>query len=224
MTKKVTAEDTPSDHTHINVQNLFDDDIYGKGYIPPPVVLSPESSRTSSPFQRPPSYKEIDDDSAAAAIGAKELNKTTKRNSIGRLAGGLVKIPSLRRRTESKDNLLEKDSNDDDDDHDYDDVIVNVPALIIAQQDDSNAGMSTNPLPGSETPPRVSSESDQSRTRYQDDEIYCNLPYTKEGGMGNAGERWESYWKTQTLLRSPDQGQRSAVETWKTKNTTSKRK
>lgn len=242
-TKNVSTNgDAASDHANISLQDLFDDGIYGKGYIPPPVIVSPESSRTSSPFQRPPSYKEVSDDtstSAATVSGRERSRAISKRSSLERLAGGLVKMPSLRRKTESKDNLLENDSNDDD--HDYDDVTVNVPALIMAQQeynsDVGGARTTTNtPRPGSETPPTSSSttitqrvlssaKSDQSRAHnYQDDEIYCNLPYTKEGGMGNTGQRWESYWKTQTLLRSPDQGQRSAVETRKTKDTASKKK
>lgn len=227
--------DASSDHTNISLQDLFDDGIYGKGYVPPPVVMSPESSRTPSPYQRPPSYKEINDDTSTsvATVGGRDRSKViTKRSSLERLAGGLVKMPSLRRKTESKDNLLENDSNDGDDDHDYDDVIVNVPALIMAQQesDSSDAGArgartATPPTSGPATQRAPLSRSDQSCAHnYRDDEIYCNLPYTKEGGTGNTGQRWESYWKTQTLLRSPDQGQRSAVETQETKDNASKKK
>lgn len=237
MTKN--DSDASSDHANISLQDLFDDGIYGKGYIPPPVVMSPENSRTSSPFQRPPSYKEISDDDASttsmASTGGREQRtgskaSTNKRRSLERLTGrGLAKVPSLRRKTESKDNLLENDSNDggdNDDDHDYDDVIVNVPALIMAQQQQQQqSDDKTPPTSGSTattcTTTTSSSRSDQSRAHdYQDDEIYCNLPYTKEGGTGNTGQRWESYWKTQTLLRSPDQGQRSAVVG--TQNSTSK--
>ena len=223
--------DATSDHTNISLQDLFDDGIYGKGYVPPPVVMSPESSRTPSPFQRPPSYKEFNTSTSVATVGGRERSKViTKRSSLERLAGGLMKVPSLRRKTESKDNLLENDSNDGDDDHDYDDVIVNVPALIMAQQesdsaDGGGARTATPPTSGPATQRALSSRSDQSHAHnYRDDEIYCNLPYTKEGGTGNTGQRWESYWKTQTLLRSPDQGQRSAVETREIKDTTSKKK
>ena len=41
-------------------------------------------------------------------------------------------------------------------------------------------------------------------SHFEDDEvIYGNLDYSKLGAKGNAGERWESYWKTTTMLRSP---------------------
>jgi hypothetical protein len=185
-TKNSDNGDASSDHANVSLQDLFDDGIYGKGYVPPPVRVSPESSRVSSPFQRPPSYK---------------------------------KVPSLRRKTESKDNLLENDDSNGDDDHDYDDVIVNVPALNMTQQESSDRhtgaeGARVSTPGGDATPISVpaapSPRSGQSCAReYRDDEIYCNLPYTKEGGTGNTGQRWETYWKTQTLLRSPDQGQRS---------------
>ena len=235
--KNDNDDDTSSDHANISLQDLFDDGIYGKGYIPPPVKVSPESSRVSSPFQRPPSYKEVGDDacsstSEATVIGGRERTRSnglSKKSSLERLAGrSLMKVPSLRRKTESKDNLLENDSNDDDDDdHDYDDVIVNVPALIMAQEtSDRNNGVegATTPISGTATTTTtqraLSPRSGQSRAHeYRDDEIYGNLPYTREGGMGNAGQRRESYWKTQTLLRSPDQGQRSAGEMRKVKNT-----
>ena len=234
--KNDNNDETSSDHANISLQDLFDNGIYGKGYVPPPVKVSPESSRVSSPFQRPPSYKEVGDDSSTivATFGGRDRthsNGLTKKSSLERLAGrGLMKVPSLKRKTESKDNLLENDSNDDDDDdHDYDDVIVNVPALIMAQQEssDRDTGVegATTPTSGPTTTSAatrraLSPRSGQSRAHeYRDDEIYGNLPYTREGGMGNTGQRWESYWKTQTLLRSPDQGQRSAGEMREAKNT-----
>lgn len=42
----------------------------------------------------------------------------------------------------------------------------------------------------------------------EDDEtIYGNIQHQRLGAMGNAGERWESYWKTETILRTADQKQ-----------------
>lgn len=212
--KTKEAEETPLGHTTTNLQDLFDDGIYGKGYMPPPVTKSSESSRTCSPYQhtprtpspyqQPPSAKDNND-----IVEGTEVSKTKKRSSMERLTGGLVKVPSLKKKTESRDNLLE----DDDDSDDYDDVIVNVSAVAMAQCDD------TPP------PPRPAPTHDQSHTQYRDDEIYGNLPYTKEGGaVGNAGERWESYWKTQTLLRSPDHGQSSLDTGEKKLNTPSSKK
>lgn len=46
---------------------------------------------------------------------------------------------------------------------------------------------------------------DHQSSQYDDDEvIYGNLQHSKFGAMGNAGSRWESYWKTTTMLRSPE--------------------
>lgn len=223
----VTNGNATSHPTHLPVQNLFDDVIYGEGYLPPPVKMSPESSRTTLQFGRPPSHRKVDSDESetATSTGSRGQRKSTKRSSLESFPAGFVKVPSLKRKTESRDNLLEEDPNDDD--RDYDDVIVNVPALIMAQQDDSDAA----PLPSRETLPNyatinqsASSNGSQSQARYRDSEIYCNLMYAEAGGKGNIGQRWEAYWKAQTLMKSRDQGQRSARGTQKAQDTSSKKK
>ena len=173
------------------MKDIFDDGIYGEGYVPPMVVTSPERSRTTSPHQRPPSTEEV-----IILPGGKVVltGKVSKRSSLERFAGGLVKVPSLKRRTESQDNLLD----DDDDSHDYDDVIVN-------KMVESHVSHVPPPQPrpsSSNSRQHTTTASDQSNVKYRDEEIYGNLLYTKAGAMGNAGERWESYWKTRTLLRT----------------------
>jgi len=40
-----------------------------------------------------------------------------------------------------------------------------------------------------------------------DKTIYGNIQHQRLGAMGNAEERWESYWKTETILRTADQKQ-----------------
>ena len=40
---------------------------------------------------------------------------------------------------------------------------------------------------------------------YDDETVYGNIKHQQLGAMGNAGERWESYWHTNTLLRTADQ-------------------
>ena len=42
---------------------------------------------------------------------------------------------------------------------------------------------------------------------YDEETVYGNIQHQQLGAMGNAGERWESYWKTNTLLRTDDQPQ-----------------
>ena len=195
----------------VSVKELFDDGIYGEGYVPPPVRTSPESSRTPSPYQRPPATEEV-----IILPGGKVVltgntgSASAKRSSLERFAGGLVKVSSLKRRTASQDNLIDDDDENDydhlckegDNRGDYEDVIINK----MAAHDHSDKA----------PPPRLGSSNqshrqanrvtgDQSNARYRDEEIYGNLLYTKDGAMGNAGERWESYWKTQTLLRTKDQ-------------------
>ena len=169
---------------------MFDDGIYGEGYVPPPMIKSPEGSRTASPYQRPPSASARDKE---VHPGGSEVTKATKRSSLERLPGGLARVPSLRKRTESQDNLLEGDDDDDDYDH--------LSTVATTQRDSDDVA------PPSRTPPPTSDQSHA--TRYRDSEIYGNLPFTKEGAMGNTGERWESYWRTRTLLRTPEQGQSS---------------
>ena len=159
--------------------------------MPPPVITSPESSRTNSPFQRPPSVKDED----ALPRRTNEVSKAAKKSSLERRSGGLAKVPSLRKRTASQDNLLEKD--DEDDDHDYAEIIIN----NAAQHEASASGA----------------------TKYKDSEIYGNLPYAKKlGSVDNAGARWESYWKTDTLLRAQNQDQTSTGNGSKTVSSTRK--
>ena len=196
-----TTKETNNVKTNLSkssLRDMFDDGIYGEGYVPPPVVTSPETSRTTSPYQRPPSTGARDKD---VLPGGSEVTTATKRSSLERLAGGLVKVPSLKRRTESKDNLLEEDDDDDDYDH--------LNTMVTTHQTSSS-----DKTPPTKTPPptsahqRVTTSDKSHATQYRDEEIYGNLLFTKEGGaMGNAGERWESYWRTNTLWR--DQGQKS---------------
>ena len=180
MSLSIKERDTPLELTAAKLQDLFDDRIYGQGYVPPAVITSPENSRTSSPFQRPPSSK-------SEGEVRSDVLKAAKRSSLERRQGGLVKSPSLRKRTESQDNLLK-----DDDDDDYEEIIVADKAKVTA------ATSLSQPV------------TTGGHGQYRDSEIYSNLPYVKEGGaLGNAGERWESYWKTHTLLRTQNQGQSS---------------
>ena len=166
--------------------------------MPPPVLTSPETSRTMSPYQRPPSASARDKDTFP---GGSEVTKATKRSSE-RLAGGLVKVPSLKRRTESRDNLLERD---DDDDDDYD----HLHTMGTTQMSSGDEAPPTKPPPPTSSHQRGTTSIKSRATQYRDEDIYANLPFTNEGAMGNAGERWESYWRTNTLWRMQDQGQRS---------------
>lgn len=197
MTKE--TNDAKLNLSKSSLQDIFDDGIYGEGYVPPPVITSPETSRTTSPYQRPPSTSVRDKDTFP---GGSEVARATKRSSLERLAGGLVKVSSLKRRSESKDNLLEKD--DDDDDYDHLNTIITTQT---SSSDETPPTKSPHPTSSHE---KHGTTSDKSRaTQYRDEEIYGNLLFTKEGAMGNAGERWESYWRTNTLWRMQDQGQRS---------------
>lgn len=36
------------------------------------------------------------------------------------------------------------------------------------------------------------------------EDIYGNIQHQRLGAMGGAGERWESYWKTETLFRTDE--------------------
>ena len=181
-----------------SLQEMFDDGIYGEGYVPPPVITSPETSRTTSPYQRPPSASARDKD---IFPGGSEVTKATKRSSLERLAGGLIKVPSLKRRTESQDNLLENDDDDDDYDH--------LNTMVTTQMSSSHEAPPTRTPPPTSSRQRGTTSDESHGTQYRDEEIYGNLLFTKEGAMGNAGERWESYWRTNTLWRTQDKGQRS---------------
>ena len=60
------------------------------------------------------------------------------------------------------------------------------------------------------TPPHVTTPTSNEEAE-PESEIYANIAHHRAGAMGNAGERWQSYWQTRTLIRTdPPQSGNSA--------------
>ena len=116
------SESTPT-HTEPEVlREVFDDDIYGKGYIPPSATKSPLPSESHSKMSQ-------NGDLESHSNGHVKLGRR-RSSTLRRSIGVRGRKPSLNKRTESHDNLL-----DIDDSGDYDTLENYQPTITVTTDD-----------------------------------------------------------------------------------------
>ena len=112
-------ESTPTHAESVSLKELFDDNIYGKRYIPPSLTKSPLHSQTHSQNGDLESHS-----NGCAKVGIR------RGSTLRRSTGVRGRKPSLNKRTESQEDLL-----DIDDSGDYDTLENYHPTVTVTTTD-----------------------------------------------------------------------------------------